>query len=262
MDIEKLLLDIELDLNTIQAHLKRMRKKGNTVHALDVELIQDKIRRVYDHLLALENKSEGENQKGEQKITLPEKMPEAAIPESAESKKQTTTEALSANTPPETTPKQELKKEATKESDPVKTTDEVRKEEKKEIPDQAAEETTKEEKNHSSKSTFDLFSETTEETIADKLRTGEDPSIAKKMETRKISNLKQVIGINEKFLFINELFGGDLGRYNNTIEEFDRIPTVEGAKAHLRELKVSNQWADDNEAFLKFKSLVERKAIS
>ncbi|MEJ2594701.1 MAG: hypothetical protein P8100_06145 [bacterium] len=222
--------------------------------------MQDKIRRVYDLLLALETSSEGDEQKGKQSISLPEKMPEAAIPESAKSKKHENSEALSANTPLETAPKTELKKEVSKEFDTKKSTVEEPGKEKKVTSDPSDQETPTKEKPHSTKSTIDLFSETTEETIAEKLGAGDDSSIAKKMETRKISNLKQVIGINEKFLFINELFGGDLGRYNSTIEEFDRIQTVEGAKAHLRELKVSHQWGDDNEAFLKFKSLVERKS--
>ena len=273
MDIEKLLLEIDLDLGTFHAHLKRMRKKGKTIHLLDVELMQDKTRRIYDHLLELEKSLATGNDPGVHPINLPETMPEAAIPETVESKRKETAETITLQTeeekpqpasaaPPEVKIKEEVTREVAEEkrTPPVTPTDSSTRPDKNIKVEPVSREEVVEEKKKSAKSTIDLFSDSAEETIADKLGTKDDPSIARKMQTQKISSLKQAIGINEKFLFINELFGGDLGNYNHAIEEFDRMQTSEGTLTHLRELKISNQWSDDNEAYLKFKVLVERKS--
>ena len=73
------------------------------------------------------------------------------------------------------------------------------------------------------------------------------------------NDLRQAIGINEKFLFINGLFNGDLGRYNKAIDEFNELSTKEGVNAHFLELKIHNQWSDDNEGVVKLKALLDRK---
>lgn len=247
MDIDKLLLSIDLDLGTFHAHLKRMRKKGKEIHPLDVELMQDKTRHIYDNLLELEKSLTQDDIPVARTINLPETMVEAAIPEKVESKKDEIPGSIVAE------PKKEIVepvKEVTKTKEPVEEKVTKKVEIKKEV---------EEEKINSPKSTIDLFTDSVEESIGDKLGHTEEPSIAHKMQSGKISSLKQAIGINEKFLFINELFGGDLGRYNNAIDEFDQMQTQEGTATHLRELKVLHQWPDKNEAFIKFKSLVERK---
>ena len=287
MDIDKLLLGIDLDLGTFHAHLKRMRKKGKEIHPLDVELMQDKTRRIYDSLLELEKSLTEGDVPVVQTINLPETMPEAAIPEKVESKKDEIPGSIVAEKKEEIV---EQKQEAAKTKEPaeekvirkVETKKEVKTEieeppvtepaqpekvEKPKVPASKVVEPkiaekveTHEEKIDSPKSTIDLFTDSAEESIGDKLGSNEEASISQKMQSKKISSLKQAIGINEKFLFINELFGGDLGRYNNAIDEFDQMQTLEGTATHLRELKVLHQWQDKNEAFKKFKSLVERKS--
>lgn len=74
-----------------------------------------------------------------------------------------------------------------------------------------------------------------------------------------MNDLRQSIGINEKFLFINELFNGDMGRYNKAIDELNELKTLKGAEIFLLELKVQNQWDSELDAFLKLKDLTERK---
>ncbi len=279
MDINKLLLSIDLDLGTFHAHLKRMRKKGKEIHPLDVELMQDKTRRIYDSLLELEKSLTEGDVPVVQTINLPETMPEAAIPEKAESKKDEIPGSIVAEQKQEVAkPKEpleekvsekvEVKKEVKVEIEELPITEPVqtKKVEKPKVPASKVVEPkieekveTHEEKIDSPKSTIDLFTDSAEESIGDKLGSNEEASIAHKMQSEKISSLKQAIGINEKFLFINELFGGDLGRYNNAIDEFDQMQTLEGTATHLRELKVLHQWPDKNEAFIKFKSLVVRK---
>lgn len=299
MDIDKLLLAIDLDLGTFQAHLKRMRKTGKELHRLDVELMQDKTRGIYDSLIQLEDMLSGSPEKDIRTINLPENMPEAAIPEKIESKKnemagnlihppkveKAAEKGVEIEKPveeviPEKEKPAKVSEPEVKESPKAKEEPELKVEKPKidepkiekaknppvqenivkpKIQEQQPQDEAAEEKASSPKSTIDLFSDATEQSIGEKLGHADEPSIAHKIQSQKINSLKKAIGINEKFLFINELFGGDLGRYNNVVEEFEQMATAEGIATHLRELKVLNQWSDKNEAFLKFKSLVERK---
>ena len=106
---------------------------------------------------------------------------------------------------------------------------------------------------------FFFFSSSTETTVADKFEGVDDTTIATRIQKSTIQDIRQAIGINEKFLYVNELFNGDLGKYNKAIDEFNTLTTRQGVDTHLLELKVQNQWADENEAFVKFKSLLDRK---
>ena len=79
------------------------------------------------------------------------------------------------------------------------------------------------------KTTIDLFS-SSETSVADKFKEDsksinekiisdkEDHSIAARMQKGRISDLKFAIGLNEKFLFINELFDGNMKDYANAID--------------------------------------------
>ncbi len=74
-----------------------------------------------------------------------------------------------------------------------------------------------------------------------------------------MDDLRSAIGINEKFLFINELFNGDMGRYNKAIDELNSMQNKTGIDTYLMEIKIEKQWSDDDDAFIKFKELVDRK---
>jgi hypothetical protein len=297
MDRQKQLRNIKLDLDTLQAHINRLKKKKNDIHQLDVDLLLENTRKLYDKILGL-NTSENEDRRS---IVLPETMPEAEIPEVAFSTqgigpgplvveekiepelkdgKETNVKAKTETDGKEGT---ETKKEAAEESPDTKMEAEekpqVKEEEDKKVskektedkkPQQLDEEITEtpdseraaekdEKKSTQARSAFDLFSSSAEETVADKLGKNEDASLAEKIEKSQIADLRQAIGINEKFLFINELFNGDLGRYNKAIDEFNELKSQQGVDTYLLEMKIQNQWPDDIEAYIKLKALLDRK---
>jgi len=107
--------------------------------------------------------------------------------------------------------------------------------------------------------TYDLFSGNTVSPVGEKFQVSEEHSIAERMQKSSITNIREAIGINEKFLFINELFNGDLGRYNKILDDINELPTKKGVDTYLLELKIQFQWADENEAFIKLKDLLDRK---
>lgn len=104
----------------------------------------------------------------------------------------------------------------------------------------------------------DLFSANTLP-LVDKLAAQPDNSLAARLEKRPIAELRKVIGINEKFLFINELFEGNIQLYNHAIDELDGFKSYNGAKTYLIELSVLHGWDPESPAALKLNELIDRK---
>ena len=102
------------------------------------------------------------------------------------------------------------------------------------------------------------FELSTGETLGEKMM-GEDHSLAAKLQQNPVPDLKSVIGINDKLLFVNELFGGSMEKYNKSIENLNDLKTLNGAMIYLNELKIELQWNSSNEAYLKLKELISRK---
>lgn len=288
---EKLFHDIESKLDTFHFQLKKMQRPGFTVHNIDVDLLKKKTIDLYDKLNELE--FDLLEKRAIKTIKLPERMPKAEIPEKSsipiieqEEKKvevESVKEELEVDHAEEETEpevktevaKDEIAEELTNVSSIVEETPESE-EVTEDLPNEPVEENrnvesesesepqqqaTSLENKDSTQSTFDLFSADGEATVGDKFGSSDEPSIADRMQKSQVIDLRQAIGINEKFLFINELFNGDMARYNKAINELNELKTQQGVNTYLLELKVANQWLDDNEAFLKFKNLLERKFI-
>ena len=102
------------------------------------------------------------------------------------------------------------------------------------------------------------FELATNETLGESLMR-EDHSLAAKLQQNPVRDLKSVIGINDKFLFVNELFGGSMEKYNKSIENLNDLKTLNGAMIYLNELKIELQWNSSNEAYQKLADLVRRK---
>ncbi len=106
---------------------------------------------------------------------------------------------------------------------------------------------------------LELFSQETPPSVADHLQNKEDSSIGAKMERQPIHDLRAAIGINEKFLLINELFSGSLEAYNKMLDELNEFKSFSGASTYLIELKVEKQWDSKLPSWKKLVQLLERK---
>jgi hypothetical protein len=75
-----------------------------------------------------------------------------------------------------------------------------------------------------------------------------------------IKDLKKAIGINDRFLFINELFRGDESMYERSIKTINTFSILPEAEYWMqRELKVKLGWSDSNEVVKQFTQLVKRR---
>ena len=109
------------------------------------------------------------------------------------------------------------------------------------------------------KITFDLFSETSGSTVADRLREGQDKRLADKLQENKIADLRTTIGINDKFLFINELFDGNMRIYDEIIQKLNGCTTHAQADLLMLDLKIAYNWDSESPTVKKFVELVRRK---
>jgi hypothetical protein len=126
----------------------------------------------------------------------------------------------------------------------------------------------KKEKDH-----VDLFSLSEKETLADKFKETQksmndkiasgkpDKTLADKISKTTITSLKNAIGINDKFLFINELFKGDIQEYNKTIDKLNSFTKLEESTGFLEELKGKFNWTEKPDTYQKLEDLLIRKFL-
>jgi len=75
-----------------------------------------------------------------------------------------------------------------------------------------------------------------------------------------IRDLRKAIGVNDRFLFINELFRGDEAAYERSIKTINSFSIFAEAEYWIqRELKVKNGWDAGNEMVSQFYQLVKRR---
>jgi len=86
-----------------------------------------------------------------------------------------------------------------------------------------------------------------------------EKSISSRMSHQSIKDLKSAIGINEKFLFINELYKGNMKAYNDSIILLNDCDSHDKAMEILDNLKSEYKWESDMVAFLTLKDFVDRK---
>jgi len=104
----------------------------------------------------------------------------------------------------------------------------------------------------------DLF-EAEEPAFSIKLKEAREKSLGPKIPSSKIDNLKSIISINEKFLFINELFDGNLREYNEAIDTLNEFTDLNLASDYLDSMRKKNFWDTGSQAFMKLTELIQRK---
>ena len=105
---------------------------------------------------------------------------------------------------------------------------------------------------------IDLFA-SEEPVFSIKLKEAREKTFGPKTPSERIENLKTAISINEKFMFINELFDGNLREYNETIETLNGFKNLDQAADFLDLMRKKNFWNTGSNAFKKLKELVERR---
>jgi len=243
MDKISLLNQIKTALEGLLDQTQQLEKGERTLHQIDKDLMLEKTRALYEQMMALENTHR------EEKVSHPIRKEE--VPAIEKTTETVVDEEVIVSEMP--TGKSKMMPEAGPEETATETDE---KSETEEIP--VTEEKT-ENPVEIPKTTLDLFSEVPPETLGDMLTPSEKPAVADSLQMSNINDLREAIGINDKFLFINELFNGDLERYNKVIDELNGFSGLSGVQTYLTELQVQYQWTENSPAYQKLNVLLERK---
>jgi hypothetical protein len=88
--------------------------------------------------------------------------------------------------------------------------------------------------------------------LAEKIASAEKPTTP----FHRITDLRKAIGINDKFLMIKDLFGGDVARYEATIDTLNEFEDLDDCMIYIVE---NFSWNPDSEGAKLLVSLIERK---
>ncbi len=84
--------------------------------------------------------------------------------------------------------------------------------------------------------------------------------VATALQAAPIRDLKKAIGINDRFLFVNDLFRGDENMYERSLKTINGFSIYPEAEYWIqRELKVKLSWPDNSESAKLFDQLVRRR---
>lgn len=97
------------------------------------------------------------------------------------------------------------------------------------------------------------------ESLNDKLKQGKTELVEVLKETP-VKDLRKAIGINDRFLFINDLFRGDESMYERSIKTINSFNIYPEAEYWIsRELKLKLSWDNDHSSVQHFDQLVKRR---
>lgn len=259
-------------LENIIKRTELIERQSGSRNLLEIDLAMEDLRLLYRELNILRKLSEDENLAEAPLIRKERKEDRADVPEQGQVKHQ---EKVSEPEKPEPVEKKaEEKPVEVKEEPIVKVESEpVRQEQKQEAeikPDPVPREEAKAETNSAPKVKAEpaekpLVGEkysSEKSSIHERLaQIKEDKSIGARLQYKPVKNIKEAIGINEKFLFINELFNGDLKSYNESVEKLNDFPSIHEAFEFLNKLTYEYQWDGQRSAdtIEKFANLVQRR---
>lgn len=275
---------LENILETLQSLTNRM-KNSSGIHQIDIDLLQQKTRELYEQILTLEPvafervEEEPSVEKEEVSVEKDESLPSpetenVAPPQSEEQiieeEEIELEEAKNEEITPEPEPEPEQEKPASDPVDPVES-------EQKDVQEEAYEDVDVENVEEpsasveeepvpveteipQSKSTLDLFTGAGDDSLGAALsQQSTQPNLGEKLEHAPVGDLREAIGINDKFQFINELFNGDMDQYNKVLDELNSFASLQGALTYLSELSVQYDFQKTGMAFQRLKAMLNKK---
>ncbi len=87
----------------------------------------------------------------------------------------------------------------------------------------------------------------------------EQEVLAQRLQNNPIDDLRSAIGVNDKALYVQELFNGDLSGYDDAVRFLNDCTELQQAEDFINELKVKHDWSEKQELAEGFINLVKRK---
>ena len=87
-----------------------------------------------------------------------------------------------------------------------------------------------------------------------------NPTLSDKLRKKSITKLADSIALNERFLYSNELFNGNMESFKRALNELDHIASKDDAQRYIEmQLKDEHQWNMESQIVQGFIALVERR---
>ena len=97
-------------------------------------------------------------------------------------------------------------------------------------------------------------------TLNDELTSAQRATLADIHQQQKIANIKSYIGVNQRFMFIRELFGNNAEAYNQALDELEQQNTYIEAFNYLRnQYAQPNRWKMDSEEVVEFLEIIAKR---
>jgi hypothetical protein len=116
--------------------------------------------------------------------------------------------------------------------------------------------------NDSQRDIIDQINEdsSTDKSVNEQLSANKKATVAENLQKSKIEDLRKVIGLNQKFLFMNDLFEGEKAHYDYALNQINVTNTLEEANDFLEnELATKFNWNLESSSAQSFKELIKRK---
>lgn len=239
---------IDEKLEAIQEQFSIIRAYEGKIPVIEIDLVMANIRDIYELFLVLQQQNTGIASPAEPQPEPEVHLQPASEPE-PEPEPQPEPDPVEAPAPPPRRSPEILGFEPVVENEPVT--------ESESMADGEPEEPPHTEK--TSKITFDLFSDGSAATLADKLKSPQDRRIADKLQDDQVIDLRKTIGINDKFIFINELYDGNMRIYDEAIQKLNDCVTLAQADLLLLDLKIAYNWDSESPTVKKFVELARKK---
>ena len=96
-------------------------------------------------------------------------------------------------------------------------------------------------------------------TLGDNLGIAHQGGIDNKLNNNKVNDLRTVININDKFMFMNELFRNNMKGYNDFIMQLNAITNRDEALRHVEAFAEQYGWDNESLAVQTFFKVFDRK---
>jgi uncharacterized coiled-coil protein SlyX len=88
----------------------------------------------------------------------------------------------------------------------------------------------------------------------------EKETVGDRAASTSLNDIRKAMGLNERFLYANELFQGDMSAFTKAVEELNHLDSLADAEKMMEEeLAIRFQWDEENEAVTAFKTIVSRR---
>lgn len=97
-------------------------------------------------------------------------------------------------------------------------------------------------------------------TLLDEIGKEAGPTLVELHQNKKIQSIKKHITINQRFMFVNELFGGDTTTFNQALEELERKDSYDLAIEYLiNNYAKKNDWLMDSDEVVEFLGVLNKR---